>query len=279
MKWERNRALPRVFQPSVRGIVDGEVFQRGRWHDDVFGNARPITLELGCGEGTYTVELARRYPDQNFIGVDIKGHRFWRGAQSAHDAGLTNVAFLRTRVEFLDRCFDRDEVAELWLTFSDPRPKDDRGTKRITSSLYLGFYQSLVRPGGLVHVKSDSALVFDTTREGSLVEGYEVLQESRDVHGEFVRRAPAALAELLSLVTPYERRWIAEGRPIHYLQVRLPWQRDEARIAAALEALQGSRRLSALQKLSELHADDGSFSGAGIGEDDGEVEGKELFGR
>jgi tRNA (guanine-N7-)-methyltransferase len=268
MKWERNRALPRVFQPSVRGIVDGEVFQRGRWHDDVFGNTRPITLELGCGEGTYTVELARRYPDQNFIGVDIKGHRFWRGAQRAHDEGLTNVAFLRTRVEFLDRCFDQDEVEELWLTFSDPQPKDDRGTKRITSTLYLGFYQSFVRPGGLVHVKSDSALVFDTTREGALAEGYEVLEESRDVHGELVRSASSALTELLALVTPYERRWIAEGRPIHYLQVRLPRQRDEARIDEALDALQGSRRLSALL------GDDGALSGSAVGPEDGEVDGE-----
>lgn len=247
MKWERNRALPRVYQPSVRGLVDGELFLRGQWHDDVFGDRRPITLELGCGAGTYTVELARRHPERNFVGVDIKGHRFWKGAQAAHDEGLTNVAFLRARVEFLDRCFAGDEVDELWLTFSDPQPKDERGTKRITSSLYLGFYQTFVRPGGLVHVKSDSALLYESTRDGARADGYEVLVESDDVHGELVRRAPAALAEVLRFVTPYERRWIAEGRRIHYLALRLPAPRDEARVARALEALQGSRRLSVLR--------------------------------
>jgi len=252
-----------VFQPSVRGLVDGEVFQRGEWRAGVFGDDRPITLELGCGEGTYTVELARRYPDQNFIGVDIKGHRFWKGAQAAHDEGLTNVAFLRARVEFLDRCFERDEVDELWLTFSDPQPKDDRGTKRITSNLYLGFYQSFVRPGGLVHIKSDSELLYDTTLAGALEDGYEVLEQSRDVHGELALRAPRALAELMALVTPYERRWIAEGRKIHYLELRLPRQRDEARVAAALVALQGSRRLSVLHGTGSAEDEHGDDVGVG----------------
>lgn len=244
IKWERNRALPRVFQPSVRGLVEGEVFMRGRWHDDVFENGRPITLELGCGEGTYTVELGRRYPERNFIGVDIKGHRFWRGAQAAHDAGLTNVAFLRARIEFLDRCFVEDEVAELWLTFSDPRPKDERGTKRITSPLYFGFYQGLVRPGGLVHVKSDSEFLFESTRAGLEAEGYTLLESSRDVHGEFVQRSESELSELLSWITPYEQRWIDAGRKIHYLQVQMPGQRRPERIEAALRALQGSRRMT-----------------------------------
>ncbi len=249
LKWERNRALPHVYQPCMRSLVDGALFRRGTWHDETFGNRNPITLELGCGEGTYTVELARRYPERNFIGVDIKGHRFWKGAQRAHDEGLTNAAFLRAKVEFLDRCFAADEVDELWLTFSDPQPKDERGTKRITSSLYLGLYQTFVRPGGLVHVKSDSPFLFETTRDGARAEGYELRVESDDVHGALIPSAPPELASLLSLVTKYEQRWIREGRKIHYLQVRLPDERRSAQVEAALEALQGSRRLSV------LHAD------------------------
>jgi tRNA (guanine-N7-)-methyltransferase len=244
MKWERNRALPRVFQPGVRSLIDGETFLRGRWHDDVFGSGRPITLELGCGEGTYTVELARRYPERLFIGVDIKGHRFWRGAQTAHDEGLENVAFLRARVEFLDRCFAPNEVDELWLTFSDPRPKDERGTKRITSGLYLRFYQTFVRPGGLVHIKTDSELLYTTTDTEAPASGCRVVDASQDVHGDLVHRTTPELAQLLRLVTPYERRWIAEGRRIHYLQLELPRQREEAQLEAALIALQGSRRMS-----------------------------------
>jgi len=247
LKWERNRALPRVHQPCMRSLVEGAEFRRGTWHDETFGNRNPITLELGCGEGTYTVELARRYPGRNFIGVDIKGHRFWKGAQRAHDEGLGNAAFLRAKVEFLDRCFAEDEVDELWLTFSDPQPKDERGTKRITSSLYLGLYQTFVRPGGLVHVKSDSPLLFETTREGARAAGHEVLVESADVHGAPIPGASTELLDLLAVVTPYERRWIREGRRIHYLQIRLPSTRRRDEVDAALEALQGSRRLSVLR--------------------------------
>ncbi|MEZ6014803.1 MAG: tRNA (guanosine(46)-N7)-methyltransferase TrmB [Planctomycetota bacterium] len=252
LKWARNQALPMVFQPPVRGLVDGDEFMRGAWHSEVFGNSRPITLELGCGEGTYAVELARKYPERNFVGVDIKGHRFWRGAQTAHDAGLTNVAFLRARVEFLDRCFGPDEVDELWLTFSDPRPKDERGTKRITSPLYFAFYQCFVREGGRAHVKSDSELLFETTRAGLAAEGYALPLESRDVHGELVTRCDPERAELLRVVTPYERRWIREGRAIHYLEVVLPPRRDPQRIDASLEALQGSRRSAAVRRELEL---------------------------
>jgi len=268
IKWERNRALPRVFQADVRRLVEGETYKRGTWHAEVFGDARPLVLELGCGEGTYTVALARRDPARNLIGVDIKGHRFWRGAQAAHDAGLTNVAFLRTRIEFLDRSFVRDEVDELWLTFSDPRPKDDRGTKRITSPLYLAFYLSFLRPGGLVHIKSDSELVFEDARAGALANAYSVLLESRDVHCEPTGTFPKESAELLAFITPYEQRWIDEGRKIHYLSLRAPQRVDPARIEAALAALQGTRRM--IEPSAEDSSRDASVgrNGSARGSDD-----------
>ena len=133
---------------------------------DGFGNDRPITLELGCGKGEYTVGLARRHPDRNFIGVDIKGHRFWRGAKTSSEEGLDNVAFLRTKIEFVQNFFAEGEVAEVWLTFSDPQPKDEKGTKRITSEVFLKRYQQFMVPGGLIHVKSDSELLYALSKEG-----------------------------------------------------------------------------------------------------------------
>ena len=242
LKWAKNKDLERVLEPDMRALVEGDTFLRGEWHRRVFENDRPITLELGCGKGAYTVALARRYPERNVIGVDVKGHRFWTGAQVAHDEGLGNAAFLRARVEFLDRCFGQNEVDEIWLTFSDPRPKDERGTKRITSPLYHGLFQSFVRPGGLVHVKSDSPLLYDLTLEGLRAEGYDVEEASRDVHGELVQRVDPDLAELLGVVTDYEARWIAEGRSIHYLRTRLPNPARPAQIDRALDLLQGTRR-------------------------------------
>ena len=130
-KWEENSEMENVFEPDLQEAVKGKNHPyRGKWHAEVFGNDNPITLELGCGKGEYTVGLARKWPNRNFVGVDIKGHRFWRGAKTANQDGLTNVAFLRTRIEFIDQFFGPQEVADIWLTFSDPQPKDDKGTKR-----------------------------------------------------------------------------------------------------------------------------------------------------
>ena len=126
-----------MFEPDLQSIVDGATLNKGAWSKNVFGNDHPIVLELGCGKGEYTVGLARRNPNVNFIGVDIKGHRFWRGAKTSEQEGLNNVAFLRTRIEFVQNFFGPEEVSEVWLTFSDPQPKDEKGTKRINSELFL----------------------------------------------------------------------------------------------------------------------------------------------
>ena len=123
----------------------GRVCTKGQWAQAVFGNDHPITLELGCGKGEYTVGLARRHPERNFIGVDIKGHRFWRGAKDEpEEEGLGNVAFLRTKIEFVQNFFAAGEVSEIWLTFSDPQPKDEKGTKRITSEIFLRRYRQFM---------------------------------------------------------------------------------------------------------------------------------------
>jgi tRNA (guanine-N7-)-methyltransferase len=137
-KWAENATFNHVFEPDLKEAVRGvDADVKGEWAKEVFLNDNPITLELGCGKGEYTVGLAKQYPNRNFIGVDIKGHRFWRGAKTAKEESIPNVAFLRTKIEFIDRYFDKDEVSEIWLTFSDPQPKDEKGTKRITSPVYI----------------------------------------------------------------------------------------------------------------------------------------------
>ena len=221
-KWIENKRYTHVFEPclqeAVRGL-DGDI--KGTWAPDIFNNNNPITLELGCGKGEYTVGLARKYPDRNFVGVDIKGHRFWRGAKTAKEESLPNVAFLRTRIEFIDKYFEAEEVSEIWLTFSDPQPKDEKGTKRITSSVYIERYKKILKPGSLINVKTDSVLLYDLSKEGYLDSGYTIKLDSQDVYGDLVHRVPQDLREALEIITYYEKRWLAEGKKIHFIQLEV----------------------------------------------------------
>ncbi len=219
-RWEENLTRSCVHQPPVDEIAAGGTYMRGRWAEEVFGQAGPVTLELGCGRGEYSVALARRDPARNVVGVDIKGHRFWHGAKTAEDEGLTNLAFLRARIEYIDHYFGPDEVDCVWLTFSDPQPQNNKGTKRITSPVFLRRYSRFLKPDGRVHVKTDSELLFETTRDQASEAGFEVTLASDDVHGRLVHEVPPGLAELLSLRTLYEQRWISRGARIRYLELR-----------------------------------------------------------
>ena len=220
-KWKENQTFDHVFEPDLQSAVKGEdQSMKGKWAE-MFKNDNPITLELGCGKGEYTVGLARKYPNRNFVGVDIKGHRFWRGAKTAQEESLPNVAFLRTRIEFIERYFEKDEVSELWITFSDPQPKDEKGTKRITSPIYIDRYKNILKPGSLINVKSDSVLLYELSKEGYLEKGYNILLESQDVYGELVNRVEEDLSEALNIKTYYEKRWLSEGKKIHFLQLKV----------------------------------------------------------
>ena len=222
-KWKELATFERVFEPTLQDAIDGKDFEfRGNWAQKVFGNDNPIVLELGCGKGEYTIAQARNNVDCNFIGVDIKGQRVWRGAKTINDEDIRNVAFLRTRIEFIDRYFAPDEISGIWLTFSDPQPKDEKGTKRITSSHFIEKrYRNILKPGSLIHVKSDSPLVYALSKESYEEANYQINYDSADVYGELIHRVPDDLKELLNVKTFYEQMWLEEGRKIHYLQIQI----------------------------------------------------------
>jgi len=221
-KWAENKTFNHVFEPCLQDAVKGlDGNLKGSWASEIFQNDNPITLELGCGKGEYTLGLARKYPNRNFVGVDIKGHRFWRGAKTAKEESLPNVAFLRTRLEFINKYFDTDEVSEIWLTFSDPQPKDEKGTKRITSSVYIEIYKKILKPGSFINVKTDSVLLYDLSKESYIEKGYTIHLDSQDVYGDLVHKVPKDLREALEIITYYETRWLSEGKKIHFIQLEV----------------------------------------------------------
>ena len=193
---------------------------KGHWREQYFHNNHPIILELGCGKGEYTVELARMFPDVNFIGVDIKGARMWTGATQALNAGLKNVAFLRTNIEIIDRFFCKDEVQEIWLTFSDPQMKNPR--KRLTSTYFMERYRHFLCDGGVVHLKTDSNFLFTYTTYMVKHNELPLLFHTEDLYHTAVTDADTQ--RILSIQTYYEKMWIERGLNIRYMKFRLPQQ-------------------------------------------------------
>lgn len=191
---------------------------RGRWNEVFFHNSNPIVLELGCGRGEYTVGLARRYPDKNFIGVDIKGARMWHGAQTALNDGMKNVGFLRTSIEFIHEFFAAGEVSELWLTFSDPQMK--KATKRLSSTYFLQRYRQMMADGGLIHLKTDSPFLFTYTSIMAEKNHLPVVASTADLYGESDHTAFDE--SLTSIQTYYEQMWLERGMTIKYFCFRLP---------------------------------------------------------
>ena len=212
-----------VFQYPYSVVSDVPFSMRGHWREEYFKNENPIVLELGCGKGEYTVGLARRHQEMNFIGVDIKGARMWTGATMALKEELPNVAFLRTNIEIIDRFFSEDEVQELWLTFSDPQMKNPR--KRLTSTWFLNRYRHFLTDGGIVHLKTDSNFLYTYT--SLLVEknALPVELQTADLYGSVSgssSTAPSALAEAAAIQTYYEQMWLDRGLAIKYLKFLLP---------------------------------------------------------
>ena len=207
-----------VFQYPFSVVSDVPFDMKGHWCEQYFHNDNPIILELGCGRGEYTVELAKLYPEMNFIGVDIKGARMWTGATQALKEGLKNVAFLRTNIEIIDRFFDQNEVAEIWLTFSDPQMKNPR--KRLTSTFFLNRYRNFLVNKGIIHLKTDSNFLFTYTSYMVEKNNLPVLFCTDDLyHTEGI---DDSTKRILSIQTYYESMWIERGLNIKYLKFQLP---------------------------------------------------------
>jgi tRNA (guanine-N7-)-methyltransferase len=200
-----------TFPNVIQTLTD----QKGRWNSEFFHNNNPITLELACGKGEYSVGLAQRYPDRNFVGIDLKGARIWSGAKAALDLKLSNVAFLRMPIERVADCFDKDEVAEIWITFPDPYLSQCRAKKRLTSPDFLGLYRRILKPGGIIHLKTDEPNLFAYTQKVIAESAAQVVEKIDDVYGSQV------IGDLLRIQTAYEKRHIADKRTIRYLSFRL----------------------------------------------------------
>ena len=220
-------SYPHVFEYPYSVVEDVPFEMCGHWREDFFHNNNPIVLELGCGRGEYAVGLARRYPDRNFIGVDIKGARMWTGATESLKEGLSNVAFLRTNIEIIDRFFAPGEVQEIWLTFSDPQMK--KPTKRLTSTYFLARYRHFLADGGLIHLKTDSNFLFTYTKNVTEVNHLPVEVLTDNLYQDTSGNASLPLREDLegssfdlSIRTYYEQQWLDRGITIKYLRFRLP---------------------------------------------------------
>lgn len=188
---------------------------KGNWEDTYFENTNPLTAELACGKGDYAIGLARRFPDRNFIGVDIKGSRIWYGSALAQEEELDNVAFLRTKILNIESFFNESELSEIWITFPDPRPRDKDVRRRLTHTRFLKMYQRILKDGGVFHLKTDDLSFFEFTLE--MLQDFPVknLVATKDLYND------PLLEEHFGIQTTYELRWLGEGKKINYLRCQI----------------------------------------------------------
>ncbi|NND95527.1 MAG: tRNA (guanosine(46)-N7)-methyltransferase TrmB [Flavobacteriales bacterium] len=213
--------MDHVLEPSHDEMLHGSERLRGHWHREIFRNENPITLELACGKGEYTIALAERYKERNHIGVDIKGNRIWRGAKTSKETGMNNVAFLRTHIESIDSFFAKNEVDEIWITFPDPQKKSRREKKRLTHPLFLNRYRNILRPGGTVNLKTDSSTLYDYTMDVILEQSLKVHHQCIDIYNLGRIKFPDDLNELMETKTHYEQMWLDEGKQIKFISFEL----------------------------------------------------------
>ncbi len=209
-KFEEMKEFDNVYQTGFKEVLNNDFYLKGKWHKEVFKNNNPIVLELGCGKGEYTVGLAQRYPDKNFIGVDIKGARIYKGAKAALDKNLQNVRFIRTRIDFILSFFAENEVSEIWLTFPDPQPKKFK--KRLSSSTFLNRYAKFLKKDAQIHLKTDNRLLYEYTKALAEVNKFIINTACADVYKN--NNLPE---EVLNIQTFYEKQFLSENKNIHYL--------------------------------------------------------------
>jgi tRNA (guanine-N7-)-methyltransferase len=213
-RWTEFGSYDNVIQPQIEDISGKDHPIKGRWNAELFKNNNPIVLELGCGKGEYSVGLADKFPDKNFIGIDIKGARMWRGAKTANEKKLPNVAFLRTRIEFINSFFSHDEVDEIWITFPDPHPGGRNANKRLTSPWFLNSYRLFLKDKGLIHLKTDNTELYDFTMRTLVYNNIETIFSTTNLYSE-------QNSNILSIRTHYEKIFLAAGLRINYLSFGL----------------------------------------------------------
>jgi len=207
------KTFKNVIQPSFEEVFECDYKLKGNWAKKFFKNTNPIVLELGCGKGEYSIGLAKKFPDKNFIGIDIKGARIWRGAKTAIDNNIPNVAFIRTKIDFISSFFAKNEISEIWLTFSDPQPK--KAHKRLTSSRFLSYYQKFIIDNGIINLKTDNTNLYKYTIDVVNVNNLEVINNIYDIYSD------ENIDDILSIKTFYEQQFLKENKCIHYIKFKL----------------------------------------------------------
>ncbi|QOD60065.1 tRNA (guanosine(46)-N7)-methyltransferase TrmB [Polaribacter haliotis] len=215
-RFKENETFKNVIQPTREEVVT-DFSHKGKWHS-FFGNENPIIVELGCGKGEYTIALARKNPNKNYIGIDIKGARFWRGAKTAIEENLPNVAFVRTQIELVDFIFAENEVSEIWITFPDPQIKYKRTKHRMTNSEFLKKYHHILNENGIMNLKTDSEFMHGYTLGLLHGEGHEILNANHNVY-----KNEGSPKEVMETQTFYENQYLAVNKPITYIQFRLKY--------------------------------------------------------
>ena len=224
-KFKENETFAALLQPTTEELLGKDYKFKGRWGRLFFGNDNPIVLELGCGKGEYTVQLAKLSPQKNFIGIDIKGARLWKGAKSVTEEKIPNAAFIRTRIEFIESLFGEGEISEIWITFADPQIK--RARKRLTGTLFLKRYSHFLKPNGIVHLKTDSLFLYKYTLFTAEQNRLQIINSIQDLYGAAAAsNAAAGVGEnlpegLTTIRTFYEQYYIKNGFTIKYLSFRL----------------------------------------------------------
>lgn len=213
-RFAENLTFSNLFQYRYEEVIKGFPL-KGRWKKDFFKNDHPLILELGCGKGEYTIGMACKYPEKNFIGVDIKGARMWRGLKTAQEKKLKNVAFVRTRIELSEHYFGTREIDEIWITFPDPQIKAKKERKRLTSPRFLERYARFLKPEAIIHLKTDALLLYDYTREVIEEGGHILLEANEDIYGSNIDN------EITQIQTFYEKKWLEYGTKIRYLAFQL----------------------------------------------------------
>lgn len=218
-RFNENKTFDNVIQPTREELLS-DFGLKGKWHKEFFKNDNPIILELGCGKGEYTIALSERYPDKNFIGIDIKGARFWRGAKTALENNYNNVAFLRTQIELIDHAFAQNEIDEIWITFPDPQIKFRRTKHRLTHPEFLRKYHAILKKEGVIHLKTDSEFLYGYTHGILQLEGHKVLAANHDIYKPHTVGLPEIVT---SVQTYYEQMFREKGKNITYVQFQLAY--------------------------------------------------------